>query len=99
VAQVSAHLVLQIGDGLAGPIPTAADIAEQSVRDRAAIETLGKHDMQRLAFDLGDNIPYGDLDGADADRALAMAARLLPLQHAAQDLRRIEVAAAVIEQR
>ena len=54
--------------------------------------------MQRLSGNLGDRIPDGDLDGADGDRALAVAAGLFPLHHDRQDLAGIEVLLRLIEQ-
>ena len=55
--------------------------------------------MQRLAGDLRDRIPDRDFDGADADRALAVAAGFLPLHHGGEDFLRREVLAGVVEQR
>ena len=61
---MAAHFVLQIGDGLPGPIPAAADIAEYPVGKATAAKPLGKQAVQRLIRDLGDGIPDRHLDQA-----------------------------------
>ena len=86
--EMPAHLVLQILGGLARRVPAAADVAEHLVHHLAAVVALGQHAMQRLAFDLGDGVPHRDLDGADADRALAVAAGLFVAHHHGEDFRR-----------
>ncbi|MET3262929.1 hypothetical protein ABIF38_004435 [Bradyrhizobium japonicum] len=60
---------------------------------------LGEQPEQRLARDLRHRVPHGHVDGADRDRALAMAARLLVRHQRRPDLVRIEIAAIGIEQR
>ena len=65
----------------------------------AAVVALGEHAMQRLALDLGDRVPHRDLDGADADRALAVPAGLLVPHHHGEDFLRIEIVAGLVEQR
>ncbi len=94
---MAAHLVLQILGGLARRVPAAADVAEHLVGDLAAIEALGQHHVQRLLRDLGDGVPDRDLDGADADRTLGMAAGLFVLHHDGEEFFRREIAG-VIEQ-
>ena len=79
---------------LPGAVPAAADIAEHLLGHLAAVEALGQHAMQRLVGDLGDRVPDRDLDGADADRALGMAAGLLVLHHDGEDFVRLEIAPA-----
>src|SRR4029077_16637425 len=74
------------------------DLAESLWCDPALVVTLREHPMQRLSGNLGDRIPDGDLDGADRDRALAVAAGLFPLHHDRQDLAGIEVLLRLIEQ-
>ena len=96
---MAAHLVLHVLEGLAGRVPAAADVAEHLLRDLAAVVALRQHAVQRLALDLGDGVPQRDLDGADRDRALGVAAGFLALHHAGEHLRGIEVAAARVEQR
>ena len=90
------HLVLQVLGGLARRVPAAADIAEHLVRHLAAVVALGQHAMQRLACDLGDRVPDRDLDGADADRALAVAAGFLVPHHHGEDFFRIEIVAGLV---
>ena len=97
--EMAAHLVLQVLGGLARRIPAAADVAEHLVGDLAAVVALGQQAMQRLAGDLGDRVPDRDLDGADADRALAVAAGFLVLHHHGEDFLRIEIVAGLVEQR
>ena len=96
---MAAHLVLQILRGLARRIPAAADIAEHFVGDLAAVVALGEHAVQRLVGDLGDRVPHRDLDGADADRALAVAAGFLVAHHRGENFFRREIVAGVVEQR
>ena len=96
---MAAHLVLQIPDGLARPVPAAADVAEDLLRDLAAAVALGKQLVQRLLRDLRHRIPHRDLDRADADRALGVAADLLALAHDGHDLLGIEIVARRIDQR
>jgi hypothetical protein len=55
--------------------------------------------VQRLVCDLGDRVPDRHLDGADRDRALAVAAGFLPLQHGGEHFGRIEVLLVLVEQR
>ncbi len=95
---MAAHLVLQVLRGLARRIPAAADIAKYLAGDLAAVEALGENDMQRLLRDLGERIPDRDLDGADADGALAVSAGFLVLHHDGEDFLGREIAGA-IEQR
>ncbi len=93
------HLVGQILGGFAGRIPAAADIAKNLVGDFAAVVALGKQPMQRLFRDLGDRVPDRDLDGADADRALAVAAGFFVLHHHGEDFFRRKIIAGLVEQR
>ncbi len=65
----------------------------------AAAVAFGQHAMERLAGDLRDRVPHRDLDGADADRALGVAADLFALAHGGQNLRRVEIVAGLVEQR
>jgi hypothetical protein len=97
--EMAAHLVLQVRHGLAGPVPAAADVAKHLGRDLAAVVALGEQAMELLAGDLRHRVPERDLDRADGDRALAVAAGFLALHHAGEDARRLEVLAAGIEQR
>ncbi len=97
--EMAAHLVLQVRDGFAGRIPAAADVAEHFVDRPAAVVALGEQPMQRLSGDLGDRVPDRDLDGADADRALAVAAGFFVLHHDGEDFFRREIVARVVEQR
>ena len=97
--EMTLHLVGQIPGGFAGRIPAAADIAKNLVGDFAALVTLGKQPMQRFAGDLGHRVPDRDLDGADADRALAVAAGFLVLQHHGEDFFRRKIIARLVEQR
>ena len=97
--EMAAHLVEQILRGLARRVPAGADIAEHLLGDLAAVVALGEHHMQRLVGDLGHRVPHRDLDGADADRALAVAAGFLVLHHHGEDLFRREIIAGVVEQR
>ena len=89
---MAAHLVLQVLGGLAGRVPAAADIAEHFLGALAAVEALGQQHVQRLVGDLGERVPDRDLDGADADRALGMAARFLVLHHRGEAFLRRESA-------
>ena len=56
-AEVTPHLVLQILDGLPGPVLAAAHVAEHFGGDLAAIEALRQQGVQRLVGDLCDCIP------------------------------------------
>ena len=60
--------------------------------------TLGQQAEQRLAGDLRHRVPHRHVDGADRDRALAMAARLFVRHQRRPDLVRIEIVAGLIEQ-
>ena len=95
---MAAHLVLQVLGGLARRVPAAADVAEHFLGALAAVEALGQQHVQRLVGDLGERVPDRDLDGADADRALRVAARLLVLHHGGEAFVRREQAG-VVEQR
>jgi hypothetical protein len=66
---------------------------------RPPVVALGEHAMQRLLLDLGDGVPQRHLDGADGDRALAVAAGFLALQHAGEQLLGREILSPVVEQR
>src|SRR5215468_10304241 len=46
--EMAAHLVLQVCDGLARPVPAAAYIAKHLVQQPAAAVALGQHAMERL---------------------------------------------------
>ena len=96
--EMPAHLVLQVFHRLAGCIPAAADIAEHLGGDPAGVVAVSEHPMQRLSGNLGDRIPDGDLDGADGDRALAVAAGFFPLHHDGEDLAGIEILLRLVEQ-
>ena len=87
---MAAHLVLQLLAALAGLVPAAADIDEHLVRAFAAAVALGEHAVQRLVRDLGDGVPHRDLDRADADRALAVAAGFLVAHHRGEDFVRAQ---------
>jgi hypothetical protein len=52
--------------------------------------------MERLIGDLGHRIPHGDLDGADRNRALRIAADFFPRRHRRQHPRGIKIIAAII---
>ena len=93
-----AHLVLQVLGGLARRIPAAAHIAEHFAGQLAAVEAFGEHDVQRLVRDLGDRVPDRNLNCADADGALAMAAGFLVLHHDGENFFRREIAG-VVKQR
>jgi hypothetical protein len=45
--EMPAHLVLQVFDGLPGPVPAAADIAEHFVGQLAVVEAFGQQAVQR----------------------------------------------------
>src|SRR5581483_5143062 len=96
--EIAAHLRAQLGEVLPRIIVAARGIDEDFGVGGCAV-ALGKEAEQRLAGDLRHRVPYRHVDGADRDRALAMAARLLVrLQHG-PDLVRIEVVATGIEKR
>src|SRR6476469_5480321 len=97
--EMPAHLVLQVLDCLARPIPAAAHVAEHLFRNIAAIEALGEHGVQRLIRNLGDRVPYCYLNGANSDRALGMSAGLFTPHHAIENFRGSEIAAGIVEQR
>src|SRR5579862_5927748 len=84
--EMAAHLVLQILRGLAWRVPARAHVAKHLLGDLAIIVVLGEQAVQRLLRDLGHRIPDRDLDGADADRALAVAAGLFVLHHHRENL-------------
>jgi hypothetical protein len=69
------------------------------VRGRAPVVFLRQHAVKRLAGDLGDRVPYRDLEGADGDRALGMTAGLLALHHGGEHLFGVEVVAGAVHQR
>jgi hypothetical protein len=97
--EVPAHLVLQILGGLAREIPAAANVAEHPVAHLAAAVALGQQPVQRLLSDLRHRVPDSNLDGADADRALAVAAGFLSLHHRGKEFGRIEIFSGVVEER
>ena len=88
VAEVPAHLLLQVGDGLPRPVPAAAHVTKHLVGGLAAVEAARQHPVQRLARDFRHRVPHRDLDRADRDRALAVAAGFLPLHHHRENLLR-----------
>ena len=96
---MAAHFVLQIPDGLAGEIPTPADIAKNALRDMAAVVALRQQPVQGFAGDLGHGVPERDFDRANRDRALAVAAGLLALHHAGENFFRVQVLAGRVQQR
>ena len=96
---MAAHLVLQVAHRLSREVPAAADIAEDFLGDLAAVVALGQHAMERLFGDLGDRVPDRDLDRADGDRALAVAAGFFLLHHGGEDPARIEIGLRLVEER
>ena len=97
--EMAAHLVLEIGDGLPRPIPAAADITKHLAGQAAAAVAVGEHPVQRHIGDLRRRVPHRDLDGADPDRTLGVAADLLAPDHGRGDAGGIDVAAGLIEER
>ena len=97
--EMAVHLVLQIFQRLPGGVPATADVAEDPVCHRAGVVALGQQAMQRLAGDLGHRVPDRDLDRADGDRALTVAAGFLPFHHDGENFFRIEILLRVVEQR
>jgi len=59
---------------------------------------LGEQAKQRLARDLRHRVPHRHVDGADRDRALAMAARLLVRHQRRPDFIGIEIVAGLVQQ-
>ena len=97
--EAAPDFVLQIFQPFAGVIPPAADVALHLVQHFAVVVALGEHAMERLVFDLGDRVPARDFDGADRDRALGVAARLLALHHARENFLGIEVRSRRVDER
>ena len=96
--EMATHLVLQIFDGLARGVPTAANVAEDLGGGLTVIVTLGKHAVERFAGDLRDCIPNGDFDRADCDRALAVTTGFFPLHHDSENFCGIEVLLCLVEE-
>ncbi len=90
--EIAAHLGAQRRQILAGIVVAAGRIDEHARIGLDAV-ALGEQTEQRLAGDLRHRIPHRHVDGADRDRALAMAARLLVGHHRGPDLVRIEIVA------
>src|SRR5262245_16910629 len=84
-AKVTAHFLLQVLDGLPGPVPAATDVTKHLVGNFAAIESLGEQHAQRLVGNLGNGIPDRNLDRADRDRPFGMPSGLFPPHHAGED--------------
>ena len=93
--EIAAHLAAQRGEILAGIVITAGGIDEHA-RIGAAAMALGQQTKQRLARDLRHRVPHRHVDGADRDRALAMAARLFVCHQGRPDLVRIEIVAGLV---
>src|SRR3977135_1042491 len=71
---------------------------DEDARLRLAPVAFGQQPKQRLAGDLRHRVPHRPVDGADRDRALAVAARLLVLHQRGPDAVRIKVVAGTVEQ-
>ena len=93
--EIAAHLAAQHRQILAGIIVAAGGIDEHP-RIGVALVALGQQLKQRLAGDLRDRVPHRHIDGADGDRALAMAARLFVSHQGRPDLVRIEIVAGLV---
>ncbi len=96
--EIAAHFAAQRRQILAGIIIAAGGIDEHARVGGPAV-ALGEQAEQRLAGDLRHRVPHRHVDGADRDRALAMAARLFVRHHRRPDLVGIEIVAGRIEQR
>ena len=96
--EIAAHLVEQFGDALAGRVPAAAHIDEHVGLFAAGIVAIRDRLVGGLLLDLGDRVPHGDLDGADAHRAVGMPAGLLALHHGGEDRLRVEIAPFLVDQ-
>ncbi len=96
--EIAAHLGAQLLDALAGIVVAAGGIDEDARIGLAAV-AFGEQPEQRLAGDLRDRVPHRHVDGADRDRALAVAARLLVLHQRRPDAVGIEIVAGIVEQR
>ena len=87
---MATHFVLQVFDGLAREIPSAAYITKDAIGDFfSAIETFSQNAMQGFTFDFGYCVPKGNLYRSDGDRALAVATRFFSLHHAGHDFLRV----------
>ena len=95
--EIAAHLAAQHRQALARIIIAAGGIDEHARIGFTAM-SLGEQAKQRLARDLRHRVPHRHVDGADRDRALAMAARLFVRHQRRPDLVRIEIVAGFIEQ-
>lgn len=65
----------------------------------AVAVAVGQQLEQRHAFDLGHGVPDRHVDGADGYRTLAVTTRLFVREHGVPDLVRVQVLAAVVDQR
>ena len=88
---MATHFVLQVFDGLAREIPSAAYITKHAIGDFSAIETFSQNAVQGFTFDFGYCVPQGNLYRSDGDRALAVATRFFSLHHAGHDFLRVEI--------
>ena len=96
---VAAHFGAQLAEILIRVVIAAGRVHEDA-RIRVAIAVpLGKQSEQRPPRDLRHRVPHGHVDGADRDRALAVSAGLLVLEHRGPHLVRIEILPGVVLQR
>ena len=85
--EVAPHLVLELGNVLAGVVVAAGGVDEDARIGRAAAAiALGQQAEQRLARDLRHRVPHRHVDRAHGDGTLAVAARLLVAEHRRPDL-------------
>ena len=98
--EMASHLVLQIV-AWSCPARTSRRRHSRTLSRRSCRRCSARRAPRCSGFsgDLGHRVPHRDLDGADADRALAMAAGFLVLHHHGEDLFRREIIAGVVEQR
>ncbi len=96
---IAFHLRLERRQVLARLVVAAGGIDPDLVVGLAAAIAVGEQAVERLALDLRHRVPDGHVDGADRDRAIAVAARLLVAHHRRPDAEGIEVVLRRVDQR
>ena len=97
--EIAAHLGTQLLDTLARDSSSRPPHRRRRAGSASRLCRSASRRNKRLAGDLGHRVPDRHVDGADRDRALAVAARLLVLHQRRPDAVRIEIVAGIVQQR
>ena len=95
--EIAPHLVLELGQVLAGIVVATGGIDPGGLVRAAAVVAIGEQAPERHALGLRDRVPERHVEDADRDRALAVPAGLLVAHHLRPGLRGIDQAAGVLD--